>query len=564
MHGRLKVKTTAEQAEAKRLEREKKLKIYNAAMQKVMEKRKNGEYDSEALHITGEILSANPDVYSLWNFRKEIFEAWKEQKSEEELNKVFQDELYFVETCLRANPKSYGSWQQRCYILTTMPRPNWTRELGLCNKFLEYDERNFHCWDYRRFVVNHAEISPEEELEFSTSKISSNFSNYSSWHYRSKLLPLVKPDPSQPVGITEEALLNEFEIVQNAFFTDPDDQSAWFYHRWLLGRGQTKLDVHSVLVCKAMSTVTVGFTTPILIGKDYAVGVTVNGSRVNDGSWTVPGGKHKYSSVWILSAGERIPDADLKVDVTVTQCGEPKPCVQTSVHMPSGSGPVSWQRLTTTGITFSHEISATASVFLTKELESCHELHELEPENKWALLTIVLLMKSLDPEKYEEAISNNLIQLETLDSKRQNYYRDLRSKFLLENAIERLDWTTNQLELPERGLTTVTHLDHLMSLRRLKLAKNRLKSLKGFSHLQGVEELDLSENQIQDLTGLEHLPLLHTLSLVNNNVQSIEDLNVLRSNPALKILHLTGNPCVKTENFQKKASEVFPRVKINI
>lgn len=32
----------------------------------------------------------------------------------------------------------------------------------------------------------------------------------------------------------ENVLREEFEFVRNALFTDPDDQSGWFYHLWLL------------------------------------------------------------------------------------------------------------------------------------------------------------------------------------------------------------------------------------------------------------------------------------------------------------------------------------------
>lgn len=63
-------------------------------------------------------------------------------RTSDEMLKIYEKELYFLEQCLRVNPKCYSTWHQRCWIMDKMETPDWKRELALCNKFLEYDERN--------------------------------------------------------------------------------------------------------------------------------------------------------------------------------------------------------------------------------------------------------------------------------------------------------------------------------------------------------------------------------------------------------------------------------------
>jgi len=55
---------------------------------------------------------------------------------------MLHEELDFLQNCLGVNPKSYGVWNQRRFVMLKMKLPNWQRELKLCNLFLQYDERN--------------------------------------------------------------------------------------------------------------------------------------------------------------------------------------------------------------------------------------------------------------------------------------------------------------------------------------------------------------------------------------------------------------------------------------
>jgi len=124
---------------------------------------------------------------------------------------------------------------------------------------LKMDERNFHCWNYRLWVVETLlkevatraqEKEPatifeelqkpiiDRECEMALGLIQKNFSNYSAWHYRAKLMPKLidmnglKFNPSYPIPL--EQIHSDLAMLKHAFFTDPKDQSPWNYHEWLL------------------------------------------------------------------------------------------------------------------------------------------------------------------------------------------------------------------------------------------------------------------------------------------------------------------------------------------
>lgn len=138
---------------------------------------------------------------------------------------------------LIANPKSYVAWHHRLYTLQTfgVTLDIITREYELVELCLESDNRNFHCWNYKRsldkIVQNHFphnEIS-KMKLKIGCKFYDENFSNYSAAH---------------------DILVSDghFKILVSQLYTDPLDFSTWTVFNSLQERSLYKTQFFCVKV----------------------------------------------------------------------------------------------------------------------------------------------------------------------------------------------------------------------------------------------------------------------------------------------------------------------------
>lgn len=134
-------------------------------------------------------------------------------------------ELIFNQTIIATkNSKCYSVWHHRYWIILK-GYGNKESELELCNKLLEKDQRNFHCWGYRLKIVKLLGDSQKElELKYANDMLSKNLSNYSAMHYKINYYNMLKKDTIE----------DEVNVIENAVYTDPYDQSYWLYLKWLI------------------------------------------------------------------------------------------------------------------------------------------------------------------------------------------------------------------------------------------------------------------------------------------------------------------------------------------
>ncbi|KAJ1611773.1 Rab geranylgeranyltransferase alpha subunit [Cryptosporidium canis] len=280
MHNKL-MSERRELTEQEKLYIAKAKQLYTDCVEQIKEDQNNGRLSQATFDLTEKVLRINPELATVWNFRKEYI--YNEQ-DEKVLDQLLSNELSLTESLFKNDPKSYNLWSNRAWLLefiinfedadehlvevqrgylndtTSYDDLDYTpsfkeslakydsvklrlliKEILLCNRLLDSDDRNFHCWRHRVFALcclryvsvnlswdSFIDEMHHQELRFIDRMIQANFSNYSAWHYRTLL-------SNMPQFKLLENYKKESELVKTAIFTEPNDQSIWQYYLWLIG-----------------------------------------------------------------------------------------------------------------------------------------------------------------------------------------------------------------------------------------------------------------------------------------------------------------------------------------
>ncbi|KAF9458639.1 rab-protein geranylgeranyltransferase [Collybia nuda] len=255
MHGIKRVHQSPEAAQVKKLRDQAKIQEYLALTDEILSRKKNQDWSVDAFRLTSRLLQINPEFYTVWNYRRNILILGIfPHSSLQDVNNFITDDLSMTTAALRSHPKVYWIWNHRRWCLENVPngpgnkgendysewkKGNWDKEIYVVEKILDADPRNFHAWNYRRYILASMPVSKplNSELHYTARKIEANLSNFSAWHQRSKILAILW-DGKELFSIKSKE--DELELAKNAMYTDPDDQSVWVYHR-LMRKGNNKI-----------------------------------------------------------------------------------------------------------------------------------------------------------------------------------------------------------------------------------------------------------------------------------------------------------------------------------
>ncbi|CAJ0960323.1 unnamed protein product, partial [Mesorhabditis belari] len=522
MHFVKKQPTTEEEKAVKAKERAVKLKAFITLRDRIFENREADKKDEEQLQQIATVLAKNPDIYTFWNIRREVLiyleaKINKEcpEQSVDKISRLLDDELGLTRLCLESNPKSYSAWHHRGWALARHPKPNFEADLKLCEKALQMDCRNFHCWDHRRYVASLVKLSMDEELEFSNRMISQNFSNFSAWHYRGTLFLRKAAMLGKANELGVELVKNELKKVTNAFYTDPADQSAWIYGQFLAAHIEpsSQRNTEEILSMSFKN----GVATIVF---NRAQTLEAMKSRVfadENATWepiSTINSRCTSAKIW------RIKTSSFRLN---------KPITETNLIPNSFVNRASVED-------YFYMREPTEIDTLNESIEHIQELLKEEKESVWGLLTLTFYLLRTKPVKCRDLILKNLDALCHLDQNRKNAYLAIMNRILISAKLEEIDEGKSRF-------------DNLIETGSFSIRDAKIISIECLWPLAGVlTDLDVSSNKLKTLESFSLFPLLTHITATGNPILSISNrLNL----PSIEFLSVAQTPLYDLESVKR-------------
>ncbi|KAG0186571.1 hypothetical protein DFQ28_007600 [Apophysomyces sp. BC1034] len=260
----------------------------------------------------------------------------------------------------------------------------------------------------------------------------------------------------------------ELDFIKNAIYTDPNDQSAWLYYWWLVGKAPEHVSLLGAFCVEGSNVVVVGFDDVITLVKSPLM--TDSDGQTITGQWISLNTPDK-GSVWMFYPSEGIPthvqiqpedllpsssarslqETQYRRKIETIPCGPGildrmksyeerfiagtdiwKPLQGRHYTDPSTSDRESWYTLNRVEL-------------LKEEIQAVRDLLDLEPESKWTLQTLAHFLQQLklrlngqDADKLDDETINIFEKLSALDACRASRYEEARSRIMFERATRPL------------------------------------------------------------------------------------------------------------------------------
>ncbi|TFL01666.1 protein prenylyltransferase [Pterulicium gracile] len=190
---------------------------------------KSGEKSERVLELTERVIRMNPAHYTAWQYRYQTILA---------LGTPLDEEITLMNDIAMDHLKTYQVWHHRRLILTQTKQA--AQELAFLVKVLGLDNKNYHTWAYRQWILSHFSDDDlwRHELEFVDSMLRDDIRNNSAWHHRFFVLfeAGVRAGDEDREALARQEILYSKERISLA----PNNASAWNYLRGVLDRSGTE------------------------------------------------------------------------------------------------------------------------------------------------------------------------------------------------------------------------------------------------------------------------------------------------------------------------------------